>query len=943
VALAFERLATETPEQLESMVDHGEPNGRARAFTAVAAASDSLGRLCITEPLALQVLGDLDRGLVVDPIFKWSDEHSLALAHRLEVLRIAARDLLGLDSLEQVTSALSDSAAFVLAASLELAHGRSESSNGEGPSGEISNGEISVIGMGKLGGNELNYSSDVDILFVTAPSASDNLARRVVAAARHSFRVDTDLRPEGRSGPLTRTLDGYNAYWERWAQTWEFQALIKARPVAGDSGLGASFTDSARIQVWDRTYSADELALIRRLKERSEQIIASRGLTERELKRGPGGIRDVEFAVQLLQLVHGRNDPSIRSRSTLEALDQLAASGYVDAEQSAALSEAYRFLRTVEHRLQLVEEQQTHTVPVDPGAKERLARVLGIDDAPGASATARFDEALRICRTEVRSLHERLFFRPLLEAFAVLPAGGTDVPRSPADFARVRPAGMSPEQISERLEAFGFADVKRTRAVVNELAQGLTRSSRLMGQMLPLLLDWLSVTPDPDLGLLGLRNLALPPHRRSLLVTTFRESPEAARRLCLLMGSSRTLGEAVARNPELMSRLGDNDALAPSGRAELVAELLDRMRLGRSKKSRRERLVRFRQEQLVRVAARDLLDMDSVNATGSALSSVAEAMLEAAIDQIEPDVAFCIIGLGRFGGGELSYASDLDVLFVHGERPAMDAGDATRSPGGTLDTKAMHPSATATPGELAAERLLRLLHGPSPADRIFALDLGLRPEGGNGRLSRDIDGYSLYFERWAQTWERQALLRARVVAGDQELGARFMDAARQFVWEPPFGEEQYTEIRRMKARIEKERIPAGEDPEFHLKLGKGSLSDVEWTVQMLQLRHRVEGAGTMETLTTLEKNRAISETDARALRESYRFCERTRNRWHLVGALPGGASPGDSLPTQPHQLSKLARSLLTTPAGLREDYKRVTRRARRVMERLFYGIEPSAG
>jgi glutamate-ammonia-ligase adenylyltransferase len=375
------------------------------------------------------------------------------------------------------------------------------------------------------------------------------------------------------------------------------------------------------------------------------------------------------------------------------------------------------------------------------------------------------------------------------------------------------------------------------------------------------------------------------------------------------------LGEAVAHNPELMSSLGDDDALGLSGRDQLKSELLDRMRLGRTTPSRRARLVRFHQENLVRIATRDLLDMDDVLVTAGALSSLAEAMLEAAVDEVVPEAPFCIVGLGRFGGGELSYASDLDVLFVHG------------------------PSPNAATGDVTGEKLLRLLHGPSPSDRILQLDLGLRPEGVNGRLSRDIDGYALYFDRWAQTWERQALLRARVVAGDLELGARFMEIAQQFVWEPPLGDNEFAEIRRMKARIEKERIPVGEDPEFHLKLGKGSLSDVEWTVQMLQLRHRVAGTGTTETLAVLERDRAISEPDARALRESYHFCERTRNRWHLVGALPGGASPGDSLPTHAHQLSRLARSLLTTPAGLREDYKRVTRRARKVMERLFYGIE----
>jgi glutamate-ammonia-ligase adenylyltransferase len=381
VALALARLSAELPDELESMLDARGPNEHARAFVAVVAASDSLARLCLTEPLAHEVLGDLDGEVRVEEI----DERSLALAHHLDILRIAARDLLGLDSFSEVTRALSESAARLLAAAVELAEPRET--------------KLAVVGMGKLGAAELNYASDIDLMFVTAPGPDEDFAKRVVTTARHSFRVDIDLRPEGRSGPLTRTLDGYNSYWARWAETWEFQALIKARAVAGDAELGAQFCEAALIQVWDRSYSADEIALIRRLKERSEALVTSRGLSDRELKRGPGGIRDVEFAVQLLQLVHGRRDPSIRARSTLDALGELAASGYVGVEQAESLAGAYRFLRTVEHRLQLVEEQQTHTVPSEQSAKERLARVLGFVAEPGSTATAKFDEALRNCRT----------------------------------------------------------------------------------------------------------------------------------------------------------------------------------------------------------------------------------------------------------------------------------------------------------------------------------------------------------------------------------------------------------------------------------------------------------------------------------------------------------------------------------------------------------------
>ncbi len=435
-----------------------------------------------------------------------------------------------------------------------------------------------------------------------------------------------------------------------------------------------------------------------------------------------------------------------------------------------------------------------------------------------------------------------------------------------------------------------------------------------MAQLLPLLLDWLSLTPDPDLGLLGLRDLVVHAHHRSLLVSTFRESPEAARRLCLLLGSSRALVEAIERNPELITTMADDATLAPTPRDVLIAEAGERLRRNTDESWRRAQLVRMRQDQQVRIAARDLLDLDDVVATGRELTALYEALLEAALEVLEPGMRFSIIGMGRFGGAEMSYASDLDLLLVY-----EGAGDEE--------------------GEAVAESLLHLMHGPSPAQRVVTLDLGLRPEGSQGRLARDLHGYAAYFERWAETWERQALARARIVAGDRDLGERFMSVAGEFVWGKPLTEADVAAIRRMKARIERERISSREDPQFHLKLGRGSLSDIEWTVQLLQLRHHLPATSTAAALEILGEGDVLGAGDLEALRDSYVFCERTRNRWHLVGALPGGASPGDALPTQSDQLSRLARSLGTTPSSLRDDYRRVTRRARRVVERAFYGIE----
>ncbi|MGH9018870.1 MAG: hypothetical protein ACRDY1_14055 [Acidimicrobiales bacterium] len=477
-AVALRRLVDERPDTIDLLLDRETPSAVAEAFIAVVAASNALGRLCLSDPGALDVLGALDTSVTIDG----TDPGTLARSKRLELLRIAARDLLDLDDLEDVGRALADMAAAVLGHACTLAD----------PDGHAA---LAVIGMGKLGGRELNYASDVDVMFVTTGPADDARAREVLRIARGCFRIDVDLRPEGRSGPLTRTLDSFRSYWDRRAAAWEFQALLKARPVAGEPGLGHAFADACAEALWRRSISADELAELRSMKARAESDAQRHRLDGPEIKRSPGGIRDVEFSVQLLQLVHGHHDPGIRHRSTLGALGELTASGYVSRADSGVLADSYRFLRTVEHRLQLVEEEQTHTLPSDDTARRRLARVLGFTDDQHSTATAAFDDTMRRCQSAVRIIHERLFFRPLLEAFAALET-------SPDE--RSAGALMSADAVARRLNAFGFGDARRTRTAVDELAGGLTRASRLMGQLLPLLLDWLSVSPDPDLGLLGL-------------------------------------------------------------------------------------------------------------------------------------------------------------------------------------------------------------------------------------------------------------------------------------------------------------------------------------------------------------------------------------------------------------------------------------------------------
>jgi glutamate-ammonia-ligase adenylyltransferase len=877
VRRGLERLEAAHPGVASALADD-EP--LAGAVVAVLAASRSLTLLLETDAGALAVLGDLGTR-PVPPRGAALDEESLRRWKSHEYLRIAGRDLTALDDLPATAAALASLAEDVLVAAATLAGG------GDGD-------DLVVVGMGKLGGAELNYASDIDVVFVggedTEPARLEIRARELMRIARRCFRVDANLRPEGRDGPLVRTVASYRAYWERWARPWEFQALLKARPLAGSPDLAATFTAATAAALWGRPWDADDLRSLRSMKARVEEEVARKGLDGRELKRGSGGIRDIEFAVQVLQLVHGRHDPALRSPTTLDALAELGAAGYVDAGDATTLDGAYRFLRTVEHRLQLADQRQVHVVPADDAERELLARVLGFRGTAGAGALAGFDRELARRRAGVRTIHQRLYFRPLLEAFA-----GAE-------------GRLSPEAAEARLAAFGFRDAERTRQAVNELTRGLTRSSRLMHQLLPLLLGWLSDSPDPDRGLLGLRTLASGSQRSSELARAFRESPEAARRLCTVLGTSRRLGDLLHHNPDLIPAVGDDSELTVGTTPELLEDA-GRALEWRAAGDRVAGLRRFKDQHLLRIGVRDVIGQAGVETTARDLTALAEATVDAAVVVLRPRLPFAVVAMGRFGGAELSYASDLDVVFAYeGDGPA-DFAEAER----------------------LATTLLRDLKGATPSARIYLLDPDLRPEGRDGPLARSVEGFRAYFERWAQVWERQAMLRARPVAGDRDVGRRLLDALAPVVWERALDAADVREIRRIKARVERERIPAGEDPQFHLKLGRGSLSDVEFCAQLLQLQHGVPSPGTMDALARLVEAGALDAGDGAVLSEAYRFCERARNRLYLLG------TGGDALPQVPEDLARLGRSLETTPVELREQYRRVTRRARTVVERVFYG------
>jgi glutamate-ammonia-ligase adenylyltransferase len=842
---------------------------------------------------------------------------ALRVEYRRLLTRLAARDLAHHVGVDDASAELSDLAAGTLEAALAIA--RAEVPDAAGV-------RLAVIALGKCGGHELNYVSDVDVLYVFEPTDGvvEASAARVAtqlasllmqACSDHTaegtiWPVDANLRPEGKAGPLVRTLTSHRAYYERWAKTWEFQALLKARPVAGDLELGREFLALVEPMVWRAADHDGFVGDVQAMRRRVLETIPARD-AERQLKLGAGGLRDVEFAVQLLQLVHGRTDEHLRDPGTLHALDTLTARGYVGREDGEALHAAYEFLRTLEHRIQLQHLRRTHVVPADEASLRRLGRGMGFTKEPATT----LEETWADHRREVRRLHEKLFYRPLLEAVARVPAAGSR---------------LTPEAAGQRLAALGYADPAAALRHLEALTSGVSRTAAIQRALLPAMLEWFADAPDPDAGLFGFRRISESLGSTHWYLKTLRDEGQVAERLARLLGTSRYATDLLEREPEGVRMLGED--LTPLG-ADAVVE---RMRTSADRQEDPAEAVRsiraIRRRELFRIAVGELFGETDVAAVGAALSQLTDATLETTLEVAgrsvrdqrglkEPPTRMAIVALGRYGGFELSYGSDADVLFVHTPVDEADGEGAT------------------TYAHAVANELRQLLLAPG-TDPALVVDADLRPEGKQGPLVRTLASYAAYYGTWSKVWEAQALLRADAVVGDEGVRDGFtamIDPLRY----PADGltEADVNEVRRIKARVDRERLPRGADPNTHLKLGRGGLADIEWTVQLLQLRYagRVPGLRSPRTLTALEAARdaeLITATDHDVLARAWRTVSRLRNAITLVTG-----RTGDQVPRDARERAAVS-AILGYPPGRSDemvnDYLRTTRRARGVVDQVFW-------
>lgn len=885
-----------------------------------------------------------------------------------ELLRIATRDLARLGDVREITRELSNLADACLETALALCHAHCERQFGlpyhQDAAGQWHRTGFCVLGLGKLGGQELNYHSDVDLLFVYAeeghvfprpPAPGDAPSPR--ALTNHQFfdrlaklflqevtrlddagtlyRIDLRLRPEGESGPLVRSLSGYENYYAQWGQTWERMMLLKARGCAGDAALAAEFLETIQSFRYPRSLSEGVLREIAAIKQRIEDEVVRSDELERNVKLGRGGIREIEFVVQTRQILQGGRQPFLQDANTLSALEKLVKYHVLPATDAAGLAEAYCFLRNVEHRLQMEDNLQTHTIPTAPDAQQRLARLMGFRTA------AAFERARRRHTTTVRRIYD-----------AVLRA---DAPE---------PASPLPPTFSEHATAWKellaqnrFRDPERAFRLWQEFAEGpgyvhvSARTVELARQLIPRFLALCPREPvsgprwpqpvlsDPDRVLTRLDTFVAHYGARATLFESWTHNPAWFELLLWLFDRSEFLAEVAIRTPDLLEELIVTGQLR---RRKTAPEILAELRQGRHDADQHRWLRRYHQAEVMRIGLRDLLGYEDLEEVFAELSALAVACLQYALEVTVqkhrlPSAPFAIIGLGKLGGQELGYGSDLDIVFVADARTRNLAG--------------LQP--------VAAE-IMDLLQRRTEDGVVFLTDARLRPDGEKGLLVNTLPAYESYYRQRAQLWEIQALTRVRPVAGDAALGAQFQQLAAAladfrpehvaagFPWATsPGGRAPRTarsestglaawapdwkqRIHQMRLRIERERTPPGKDA-LAIKTGVGGLMDAEFIAQTMCLEHGWAEAHTLRALERARDTGALPPAEAERLLANYRELRRVEGilrRWSYEGEvlLPDDPAPFYRVSVRCGftSLEAFREALAAWRAAMREIYLRVS-------------------
>ena len=852
---------------------------------------------------------------------------------RRETLRIGLSDLLKAVDVKTTTLELSNLAEAALQHCYEIGRdlimkpkfGTPLNEDGDAPC------RFAIIGMGKLGGYELNFSSDIDLIFVYSDDARtdtghDNSeyfsrlcefiikAMSEITSDGYVFRVDIRLRPESSAGVIIRSMESYESYYEGWGDLWERQALIKARSVAGDMAFGEAFIRMIQPFVYQRYLDGVTLgeikADIRRTKARIEERLVGEGANlDKHVKLGPGAIRDIEFTVQCLQMIHGAKWKSLCTHNTLEALSALKEHAILNPEDADTLTAAYRFLRTVENSIQVEADQQRYAIPEKESEERELARRVGYQHTSACDALDAFREDYRTHTEQVRAIFQKI------TTTAIESEDGIDI--------AVLLAEEDPQQLENFLSAYRFENVRDAQRLLRQLANGgdgiqfSPSVRRTFFKLAPTLLKVLRDSPNPDMALRYLSAFTDKVGARSSYYTMFAEKPSTLEALTRVCGTSLYLADMLITSPELFDLLTVPTLLERSKTlAEKQTEALQIV--AQASEGRMLSMLRqHKNDEIWRIALRNILGNATLPTTTEELSDLAEAVLQAIYPEIDaemreahgtplgPDgtpVTFTIVAMGKFGGRELNFSSDLDVMYVYSAD-----GETTK---GMSNVEYFAAVGLALVNRFAGNQGMG----------IYEIDLRLRPHGAGGAIALPLAGYQNYYDNTAEVWERQALTRARVVAGDIEvLGNRFLEIAHAFCYSDPLTVEEIAEIVHTRKRKEVQatrrtstrRRSSGKTQTrvANVKSGYGGLVDIEFVVQTLQLVHGGEAPSVRVQNTPLAIERlhdigVLTEAQRNGLAEAYLFLRRVENALRIVHdrAL-------DALPKNRAELAQLARRL----------------------------------
>ena len=902
--------------------------------------ADSLKREIIERTRALSTVDEVSR--------------EIRLFKQKEYLRIGSRDLLHIADVVGTTRELSDLASGCLEAAIEFSSRHLKSSYGsplyaEAEGEEPREAEFVCIGLGKLGGRELNFSSDIDILYVYSSDKGEttgiegNESSRIslhaffvklsmlttklisnVTDEGFAFRVDLDLRPEGRSGDVANSLRSAEIYYESWGQTWERAALIKARPVAGSAALGEEFLSMIRPFVYRKYLDFTAIEEIKTMKEKIDLSLLRRNPDAVDVKLGAGGIREIEFFCQALQLIHAGKDPEARERNTLSAIKKLSAKGHIKKDEAERLTKGYVFLRDLEHRIQIVEGRQSQAIPAKEEALERLARMMGFAGQDGKKAAPAFWDEYKAITSGVHNVFRSLFYR------------SEEAEETPKELKILLSPELPKEEALPRLAELGFKDPVEAYKNIVLLREGpqfihLSAKARVILQRLaPVFLARVQASPDPDRSLVHLERFISSIGARTTFYSLLYENPGVLNELIKLFGTSVFLSRDLIKHPESLDLLLSAELSIPYKKRELIFEaFMQEASSGKEYEEVLDGLRRLKSQELFRIGLNDIAGALTPRQVSVQMTFLAEASLEASIkiarDALKErygdapaETRFVVIGMGKLGGRELIYGSDLDIIFAY------SAPEDARTNG---------------PKEVSAheyfvrlgQRIISALTLRTREGFIFNVDARLRPSGSAGPLVVSEEALLNYHSGQTLVWERQALTRARPVAGDVAFGSvlvrKLWDALYRKLLTPADVDEMLRVRKRMEVEIAKENANR-----YNIKTGKGGIVDVEFLVQALQLKHGHERAGlrtpyTHKALVRLKREGLMDEAECRTLTDAYSFMRLLETRQRIVHDRPEGYLYRDS-----DELLTLARrtgySGAGAPAAMLKEYERAAERVR---------------